>query len=193
MSATSTRNRIIERADALFYEAGFEATSFAEIAAAVGISRGNFYHHFKSKDQILDAVIQLRLDRTRQMLVSWEEASKTTRERILSFIGILIANRTDIMAYGCPVGTLSAELAKMAHASKDHAVELFELFRDWLALQFRALGAGDNSEEHALHVLAWSQGIASLATAFRDETFIRREVQGITTWLDRIISEIETH
>lgn len=57
MPPQSTRNLIVEEADALFYESGFEATSFAEIAKAVGISRGNFYHHFKTKDDILDAVI----------------------------------------------------------------------------------------------------------------------------------------
>jgi len=34
----------------------------------VQISRGNFYHHFKSKDEILDAVITARLANTRMML-----------------------------------------------------------------------------------------------------------------------------
>lgn len=51
-----------------FYESGFEATSFAEIAKAVGISRGNFYHHFKTKDDILDAVIARRTDLACSML-----------------------------------------------------------------------------------------------------------------------------
>jgi len=46
-------------ADRLFYEQGFEHTSFANIADAVNISHGNVYHHFKSKDDILDAVIIL--------------------------------------------------------------------------------------------------------------------------------------
>ncbi|WP_317616372.1 acyl-CoA dehydrogenase family protein [Paracoccus mutanolyticus] len=40
-AAPSTRDLIVEKADALFYEGGYEATSFAAIAAAVGISRGN--------------------------------------------------------------------------------------------------------------------------------------------------------
>lgn len=51
-----------------FYESEFEATSFAEIAKAVGISRGNFYHHFKTKDDILDAVIARRTDLACSML-----------------------------------------------------------------------------------------------------------------------------
>ena len=44
----STRQDIVEKADLLFYQHGFENTSFADIADAVGISRGNFYYHFKT-------------------------------------------------------------------------------------------------------------------------------------------------
>ena len=68
MTGKSTRQRIVEAADELFYRQGYEHTSFADIADSVRISRGNFYHHFKSKDDILDAVIALRLATTRDML-----------------------------------------------------------------------------------------------------------------------------
>ena len=43
----STREQIVLAADQLFYEQGFEHTSFADIADAVKLSRGNFYYHFK--------------------------------------------------------------------------------------------------------------------------------------------------
>ena len=66
--ASRTRDKIIDMADNLFYQQGFENTSFADIANKVGISRGNFYHHFKSKDSILDAVIKRRLANTEKML-----------------------------------------------------------------------------------------------------------------------------
>lgn len=183
MPALSTRDLIIEKADALFYEGGFEATSFADIAAAVGISRGNFYHHFKTKDDILDAVISCLMERTRAMLDHWQAQSQGPRDGILAFIHMLIANRTKIMAFGCPVGTLCSELAKLDHAAQDRASEIFGLFRSWLAEQFRALGAGERAEALALHLLAWSQGVAVMASAFRDEAFIRSEVAGIEHWL----------
>ena len=86
-----TRQHIVEAADQLFYEQGFEHTSFADIAAAVGISRGNFYYHFKTKDDILDAVIDLRLANTRRMLAQWEQQGDSARDRIRCFIHILIA------------------------------------------------------------------------------------------------------
>jgi TetR/AcrR family transcriptional regulator, transcriptional repressor for nem operon len=186
MPSSVTRDLIIEKADTLFYERGFEATSFADIAAAVGISRGNFYHHFRTKDEILDAVITRRMERTRSMLENWQERCPGPRDRILSFIHIVIANRAKIMAFGCPVGTLCSELAKLDHGAKDRAAEIFDLFRDWLAGQFRALGAGGQAEELALHILARSQGIAVIASALRDEAFLRREVAGITAWLEEL-------
>jgi TetR/AcrR family transcriptional regulator, transcriptional repressor for nem operon len=183
MRAPSTRDLIVEKADSLFYEVGFEATSFADIAAAVGISRGNFYHHFKTKDDILDAVIAHRMEQTRAILDGWQAEGEGPRERILSFIHMLIANQAKIMAFGCPAGTLCSELAKLDHAAQGRTAEIFGLFRDWLAGQFRALGAGDRAQAMALHLLAWSQGVAVMTTAFRDENFIRSEVAGIEQWL----------
>lgn len=183
MSVSSTRELIVEKADTLFYEGGFESTSFAEIAAAVGISRGNFYHHFKTKDAILEAVIVRRMEGTRAMLDGWQAEGEGPRECILSFIHMLIANQAKIMAFGCPIGTLSSELAKLDHVAQHRAAEIFGLFRDWLAGQFRALDADDRAETLALHLLAWSQGVAVMATAFRDESFIRSEVAGIKNWL----------
>lgn len=183
MPVSSTRELIVEKADILFYEGGYEATSFAEIAAAVGISRGNFYHHFKTKDDILDAVIARRMERTSAMLDGWQAEGDGPRERILSFIQMLIGNQAKIMAFGCPVGTLCSELAKLDHVAQGRAAEILGLFRDWLAGQFRELGAGDRDEPLALHLLSWSQGVAVMATAFRDETFIRSEVASIKHWL----------
>ena len=183
MADHSTRMQIVEKADSLFYEDGYQATSFAHIAAALGISRGNFYYHFKTKGEILDAVITRRMQTTRAMLDHWEKDGHEPRDRILSFINILIANRAKIMAFGCPVGTLCAELAKLDHAAKGRAAELFCMFRDWLTAQFRALGHGEAAEALAMHVLGRSQGVAALATAFRDEDVIRREVAALEEWL----------
>jgi AcrR family transcriptional regulator len=181
MPKHSTRELIETEADTLFYERGFEATSFADIASAVGISRGNFYHHFKSKDEILDAVITRRLASTRAMLDTWE-ADASPEMRIISFIRILITNRAKIMAFGCPVGTLNTELTKLDHAAQGRAAEIFCLFRDWLAKQFTTMGH-DDADTLALHLLGRSQGIAVMASAFRDEDFLRSEVASLEGWL----------
>jgi TetR/AcrR family transcriptional regulator, transcriptional repressor for nem operon len=183
VSEKTTRDHIIEAADRLFYRQGYEHTSFADIADAVQISRGNFYHHFKSKDDILDAVIETRLANTRTMLERWELEGKHPADRIRSFIHILLANRADIKRYGCPVGTLCSELAKLNHAAQSEANDLFTLFRTWLRRQFALLGREADADTLAMHLLARSQGVAALANAFHDEKFIRQEVDEMCDWL----------
>src|SRR5262245_19468277 len=109
MDQLTTRDQIVRAADRLFYQQGYDHTSFAHIADDVQISRGNFYHHFKSKDEILDAVIAHRIERTAEMLAQWEAQGTAPLDRLRAFVHILIANRTKIKRYGCPVGTLCTE------------------------------------------------------------------------------------
>lgn len=51
------KNEILDAAGALFAEKGFDHTSTNDILEAVGIARGTLYHHFKSKEDIMDAII----------------------------------------------------------------------------------------------------------------------------------------
>lgn len=180
----TTRDNIVEAADRLFYQQGYEHTSFADIADSVNISRGNFYYHFKTKDEILQAVIALRLANTRKMLQRWEREGATPVERIRSFINILIMNRTKIKNFGCPVGTLCTELAKLEHGLQPEANKLFSLFRRWLRRQFTQLGRESDADQLAMQLLARSQGVAALANAFHDVKFIKQEVQHMHDWLD---------
>jgi TetR/AcrR family transcriptional regulator, transcriptional repressor for nem operon len=191
VSDQTTRERIAEAADDLFYRQGFTHTSFADIADAVHISRGNFYHHFKSKDDILDAVISLRLANTRQMLEQWEAEGATPEERIRSFIHMLVTNRNKIMRFGCPVGTLCTELAKLDHGAQNEAKALFTQFRSWLARQFRLLGRERDADALAMHLLARSQGVATLANAFHDKAFVEREVMRMDAWLGSIAATVQ--
>jgi len=179
-----TRTEIVARADDLFYRQGYERTSFADIAAAVKISRGNFYYHFKTKDEILDAVIDLRAERTRAMLDSWAEGANSPRARLVAFIRMLIANRAKIMRFGCPVGTLCGELSKLDHAAQKGANKIMAQFADWLTERFVDAGKRGRAPELARHLLARAQGVSALANALHDEKFIRREVAAMEKWLD---------
>jgi hypothetical protein len=117
------------------------------------------------------------------MLERWEIEGGEPADRIRSFIHMLIANRADIKRYGCPVGTLCSELVKLNHAAQGEANKLFTLFRTWLRRQFTLLGRAKDADELAMHLLARSQGIATLASAFHDENFIKQEVEQMCEWL----------
>lgn len=55
--AEERRNEILDAADELFGQKGFDGTSTNDILEKVGIARGTLYHHFKSKEDIMDALI----------------------------------------------------------------------------------------------------------------------------------------
>lgn len=56
--ATVRKNEILDAAARLFAEKGFDNTSTNDILEMVGIARGTLYHHFKSKEDIMDALIE---------------------------------------------------------------------------------------------------------------------------------------
>ncbi len=68
-AAISTRERLVNEAMRLFSAKGFEATSVSQIEAAAGLAAGSgaLYHHFKSKEALLDAGIDRQLDRRQAM------------------------------------------------------------------------------------------------------------------------------
>ncbi|MEY9974136.1 AcrR family transcriptional regulator [Lysinibacillus sp. RC46] len=55
--AIERRNEILDAADELFGQKGFDGTSTNDILEKVGIARGTLYYHFKSKEDIMDALI----------------------------------------------------------------------------------------------------------------------------------------
>lgn len=55
--ANERRNEILDAANELFMKKGYDKTSTNEILEKVGIARGTLYYHFKSKEEIMDAII----------------------------------------------------------------------------------------------------------------------------------------
>lgn len=55
--AAERRNEILDVAERLFCTRGYDNTSTNDILAEIGIARGTLYYHFKSKEDILDAMI----------------------------------------------------------------------------------------------------------------------------------------
>ena len=57
-TAEERKNEILDVAEQLFVEKGFEQASTNDIIARIGIARGTLYHHFRSKEEILDAIVE---------------------------------------------------------------------------------------------------------------------------------------
>jgi AcrR family transcriptional regulator len=184
----NNRVRIIEAADELFYKRGYNQTSFSDIADITGIPRGNFYYYFKTKDDILAAVVEARIRHYQEGLHNCDNISDNPRERLLAFVDNMAANEDAVVDSGCPIGSLCAELAKDTDALQSKAREVFELLRDWISRQFEEMGFAD-AENKAMDMLARMQGVAVMASAFKDNTYLQRSIDDLKSWINGLAQQ----
>jgi AcrR family transcriptional regulator len=82
---TDTRTRIQQIALELFTESGYEATSLREIAERLGVTKAALYYHFKTKDEILDSLVNDRVERVGE-LIAWAQTQPRTAEMRREFL-----------------------------------------------------------------------------------------------------------
>jgi AcrR family transcriptional regulator len=75
--------QIIEVSMKLFASKGFSATSIQEIASESGISKGAFYLHFKSKDDLLLAILQYHFEMIQRAFTEEETGTQSPREKFI--------------------------------------------------------------------------------------------------------------
>src|ERR1700761_5671229 len=80
--ATGKRARLIGAACQLVHEQGVENTTLADIAQAAGVPLGNVYYYFKTKNDIVRAVVETHADEANAMVAAIEGAYATPRERL---------------------------------------------------------------------------------------------------------------
>lgn len=178
----NNRQRIVEAADRLFYHRGYNQTSFQDISDETGIPRGNFYYYFKTKDDILDAVVEARVGEMEGWLKQCEADTSDPRERLLTFIDMLDRNQDETLEAGCPIGTLSSELAKDSANLREKASRAFVVLRNWVRNQFELLGIA-GADDLAMDLLARMQGIGVLACAFQNQDFMERSRLELREWV----------
>jgi AcrR family transcriptional regulator len=185
-SPGTKRERLISAARQTVYEQGIETTTLADIATAAGIPLGNVYYYFKTKNDIVRAVIESHLVEARAMLAAIEADEDDPKARLKTLFGAL-AGRGDLIArYGCPHGSLCLELDKRADGA-DLAEALMREPVDWARRQFEAMGRAD-ALDLAIHVIARYQGTALLTSTFRDPDLMAREAVRVSAWIDTLDS-----
>ena len=68
MKPDERRSQLLDCAQLLFFTKGFEETTMQDILASAGVSKGGFYHHFKSKDELLEGILNRFVDQTQAAL-----------------------------------------------------------------------------------------------------------------------------
>jgi TetR/AcrR family transcriptional repressor of nem operon len=128
-----TRRRIVGHATLLMYEKGYAKTTIDDVIAAAGVTKGSFYFHFASKEELGYAVIENASNHILGSLKeSLDRADLTPYRRIETMLkGIQgIVEEADC-SRGCILGNLALETS---NASEGFRERLARAFRDWSGL-----------------------------------------------------------
>lgn len=102
MTRLSKREPLIQAALELFLRQGFHAVGVDAIAARAGITKRTLYYHFKSKDELILAVLRYRDERFRNdFMRSVEERAEGPAERLLAIFDVAEEWFQQDDFYGC--------------------------------------------------------------------------------------------
>lgn len=182
---TDKRTRLIEAANKLIHQQGFNQTTLADIARESEVPLGNVYYYFKTKDEIGHALIQHRADFYRGLIESWNRLPDP-KLRILALIQMVFDERAVLAKSGCPIGSLCQELHKEGGPLAEKSATLLAVMLSWTEQQFRELGRGKESADLALHLVSVLQGASLLAHAFNQPELVARETARVKEWIDAL-------
>jgi AcrR family transcriptional regulator len=180
----STRDRLIQSAQYLFWERGFAGTSMSELLAHAEVNSGSFYHFFDSKEALLRAVLEGYLHLLRPMVV--DPAFASVEEPLGRIFAILAGYRQRILGtdckYGCPLGRLALEIDPENAPAHDLIAQNFqgwiEAVRECLEAMRPSLPPPTDLDALATYVLVVMEGGVMLSRSYRSvEPFDRAIAQ----------------
>ena len=116
---------------------GYRNTSLDDVLRESGVGKGNFYYHFRSKEElgyaILDEMIQSFLERTLEPCFSDPEASPVGQIRCFLDRVCQIQRERNCVG-GCPLGNLASELSDLHEGFRARLAVVFSAWRERLTL-----------------------------------------------------------
>src|SRR5690348_6038779 len=181
-STKGKRERLVESATALFHEQGVHQSTLAQVAERAGVPLGNVYYYFKTKDELVAAVLVQYQEQATTLIESFGRG-RTPQARLKALVRNWNDMRDAVVDHGCPMGTLCAELDKIEGGLDREAAKVMAKIIDWAEEQFRQLGQRD-ARDLAVALFAGVQGAALLANTFRDASLLTRQTRHLERWID---------
>jgi AcrR family transcriptional regulator len=179
------RERLVAAARDLVHRQGLARTTLADIAQAADVPVGNVYYYFKTKDEIVQAVVRTHREQLTATLAELEHGRPGPAARLTAFAAMLAERAEATAQYGCPYGTLSAELARRAEGPDPLAAPLMQLLLDWAERQFRAMGRAD-APDLAVEFVAAYQGGAVLSNALGRPELMAGVARRLQRWIEAL-------
>lgn len=129
----SARGRLLKEAARLFRDKGYERTTVRDLAAAVGIQSGSLFHHFRTKEEILKAVMVETIRLNTALMQAAADSEESPRGKLRALV------RSELESINGQTGEAMAVLVyewrSLSEGSQVQVLELREIYEGlWLSV-----------------------------------------------------------
>lgn len=167
-----TKEEIIIKCTEVFRINGYHHTSMNDLAQACGLKKGSFYHHFKSKEEIMQAALELARGYYNNKVFSIAyENNLSAKDRLLKLFKKqepIIMNDT----VGCLFGNITLESIRN---KMEFQHNLQNFFTDWIkAFQhiFEEVHPSDKAARVAKQCVMEIEGALMMVRLYEDKSFL---------------------
>lgn len=173
------------------YEHGIAGLTLATVAEAAQMPLGSIYYYFKTRDDVVAAVVE-RLEAQMRQWIGEFEALSGPAEALKAFARAVLGNADHLTRYGCPIGTLTAQLRKEPGEAGQRTGGILGAMAQWAAARFAELGLDPQRSRHAGRMmLVRLEGAAMMAHATGDPVFVSDVVGELDAQIDGLVAELQ--
>jgi TetR/AcrR family transcriptional repressor of nem operon len=169
---TDTASAILDVAERLVQTRGFNAFSYADVAAELGLTKPALHYHFAGKAELGEALLNRYSDRFSQALVDIDAAGTDAAGRLASYAGLY----AQVLAQDrmCLCGMLAADYITLPESMRQAVIRFFDHNENWLTGVVEQ-GRGDgslqidgDSRELAQIIVGTLEGAMLVSRTYRD-------------------------
>lgn len=175
---TTAREKLVTAAETLMLSRGYASTSVDEICEAAGVSKGSFYHFFRTKEDLGLAVLDAFQERNGGILAKGVKESGDPVDRSLALVDHLLDSAGTLWGNGCLLGSFALDLAETNPTIRKAVSEKFRQVAAVLGEGLEPLGTeGEDGAELAERFIVVVEGALVLARAHDDWSYVERALE----------------
>lgn len=190
----ATRLNILQKAFELIYTNGYQTTSVDEIIATTQVTKGAFYYHFKTKDEMGLAIInELMIPNFKNTFIEPFQNIVNPLDGIYNLMyNLLMENDTLKVEYGCPASNFTQEMAPW---NIDFTKALNTLSLQWENTMIEAIEKGKENgllkadveaKEVAVFVLSGYWGVRNLGKLENSKSVYLVYLKGLKSYFETL-------
>jgi len=189
-----TKQHIVHEAFKLFYENGFKSTSINDVMKAAKMTKGAFYHHYKSKHQLGLEVIELKIQKRVYdgMISPLKEPGNAMEILERTFLNRIKSFPFYDKQHGCPMNNFINEIGNYENS---YQLALKNIVDKWKKALVTLIEKGKNqndikkeipSEAVAIYLISAFEGIRGIRKLYDNDIILDHYISGLSLYLNQL-------